>query len=148
MIARRLVIPPHRDGGQAQFVDRPLAPADRGQRLAPLLDQLRADLSRSYSVAEMAALAGLSERSLLRRFKETTGVSPHAWLTRERVRRAQELLEDTRLGIEAIATACGFGSAETLRHHFRQMTRTSPQRYRKAFAGTPAPSRSRHTAET
>lgn len=135
-VARRLVIPPHRDGGQAQFVARPVSPPDRDQRLAPLLDRLRADPARAYDMADLAAMAGISQRSLLRRFREATGASPHAWLTRMRIRHAQDLLESTGLSIEQIATASGFGSAESLRHHFRRQIRTSPNQYRKAFAGT------------
>ena len=132
-VARRLVLPAHRDGGQAQFIARPVAKARRG-RVGPLLDTLREQLDEAWTIAKMADLAALSERSLIRHFREATGLSPLSWLIAERVERAKELLEGTSLGLDEIATASGFGSQETLRHHFRARTGVSPTAFRRAFA--------------
>ncbi|WP_375464002.1 transcriptional regulator FtrA [uncultured Methylobacterium sp.] len=133
-IARRLVLPAHRQGGQAQYVERPVprlrAPASR---LAPLLDRVRTALDQEWTVARLAADAALSPRALHRRFREATGLSPGAWLVAERVERARELLETSRLPIPAVAAACGFGSPEALRHHFRTRLGASPAAYRTAF---------------
>ena len=132
-VARRLIIAPHRDGGQAQFVRQPVPPPDRAGRLAPLLDRVKGDLKRHYSVADLAELSGISQRSLLRRFREATGSPPHDWLIKQRVRKAQEMLEASDMAIETIAFECGFGSPESLRHHFRRVAQTTPGRYRKSF---------------
>lgn len=131
-VARRLVLPAHRQGGQAQFVPRPAPPRDLGA-LAPILDHLRKSLNEDWPVERIAERAAVSPRTLLRRFQDTTGLSPNAWLTMERVAYARELLETTDLGVAAIALTCGFGAPETLRHHFRRMTGTAPLTYRKAF---------------
>lgn len=135
-VARRLVVPPHRDGGQAQYVERPV-PRERagGSRLAGLLDRARAGLDEDWPVGRLAAEAALSPRALHRRFREATGLSSGAWLTAERLARARELLEGTTLPIENVATACGFGAAATLRHHFRTSLGTSPAAYRARFSG-------------
>ena len=133
-MARRLVIPPHRDGGQAQYAPMPVPPADQQQRLSELLDWLREDLSQPHSVVSMAAKLCVSERTLLRRFREATGETPVAWLTRERLRQSRELLETTALGVDEIASLCGFGSPESFRLHFRRQAGTSPTRYRLQFS--------------
>ena len=130
-VARRLVLPTHRDGGQAQYVPQPVAP--EGHAIRPLLDWLRTNLDDDHTVSSLAARARQSERTFVRHFKAATGLPPHAWLIRERVGRARELLESSDLNIERIAEACGFGSAETLRHHFRREMGTPPTRYRAAF---------------
>jgi AraC family transcriptional activator FtrA len=137
-VARRLVIPAHRQGGQAQYVERPV-PRERagGARLGPLLDRVRGRLAEDWPVERLAAEAALSQRDLHRKFGETVGLSPGRWLTAERVGRARELLEGSGLGIEDIAAAAGFGSAATLRHHFRESLGTSPAAYRERF-GTQA----------
>jgi len=132
-VARRLVLPAHRDGGQAQFIARPVA-AERRGRIGPLLDTLREQLDEPWTIARMADLAALSERSLIRHFRETTGLSPLNWLIAERVERVKELLESTSSSLDDIATATGFGTQATLRHHFRTKTGTSPMAFRKAFA--------------
>jgi len=113
-VARRLVVPPHRDGGQAQYVERPV-PRERagGSRLAGLLDRVREALDQDWPVERMATEAAVSPRALHRRFQEASGVSPGAWLLAERMARARELLEDAALPIEDVATACGFGTAAT-----------------------------------
>ncbi|WP_255481641.1 transcriptional regulator FtrA [Rhodanobacter sp. ANJX3] len=133
-VARRLVISPHRDGGQIQFIERPVSRYEAGNRLPSLLDRLVKQLDQQITVSEMAALVSMSERSFLRRFNETTGTSPADWLTLARVDRAKELLETTSLPVEAVAVQCGFGSAITLRHHFRNKIGLSPLAYRRRFA--------------
>lgn len=133
-VARRLVIPPHRDGGQAQYVERPV-PRERaaGSRLASLLDRVRAALDQEWPIERLAAEAAVSPRALHRRFQEASGTSPGAWLLAERVARARELLEDALLPIEDVAAACGFGTAATMRHHFRAALGVSPAAYRNRF---------------
>ncbi len=135
-VARRLVVPPHRDGGQAQYVERPV-PRERasGSRLAGLLDRVRAGLEQDWPVERLAAEAAVSPRALHRRFREATGLSPGAWLIAERLARARELLEGNTMSVEDVAAACGFGTAATLRHHFRTSLGTSPTAYRTRFAG-------------
>ncbi|MDB5361411.1 MAG: transcriptional regulator FtrA [Rhodospirillales bacterium] len=130
-VARRLVIPPHRDGGQAQFIDRPVQA--EGAALAALFDWIRANLTEDLSIARLARRAGLSERTFLRRFGAATGTTPNDWITTARLARARELLEGTDLAVERVATDSGFGTADTLRHHFRTRLQTSPQRYRDHF---------------
>lgn len=131
-VARRLVLPAHRDGGQAQFVARPVPRERRGQ-IGPLLDTLRARLDEDWSIARMAAVAVLSERTLIRHFNDATGLSPLTWLIAERVERSKELLESTDFALDAIAEASGFRSQETLRHHFRARTGVSPSAFRRSF---------------
>ncbi len=133
-IARRLVVPPHRDGGQAQYVDRPV-PRERaaGSRLAGLLDQVRAALDQDWPIERLAAEAAVSPRALHRRFQEASGLSPGAWLLGERVARARELLEEAALPVDDVAAACGFGTAATMRHHFRAILGISPAAYRDRF---------------
>lgn len=130
-VARRLVIPPHRDGGQAQFIERPLQ--EEGAALAGLLDWMRRNLQRELPLRVLARQAKMSERTLLRRFGQATGTTPKDWLTGERLRRARELLEGSGMGVEQVAAECGFGSADTLRHHFRTRLKLSPRRYRERF---------------
>lgn len=132
-VARRLVLPAHREGGQAQFIPRPV-PKERGGKIAPLLDEVRLRLNEDWSVDRMASTAGLTPRTLLRRFHDTAGESPQAWVTAERVERAKELLETTGLGVTEIAEATGFGAPETLRHHFKRRVGTSPLNYRSQFS--------------
>lgn len=132
-VARRLVLPAHREGGQQQYVDRPV-PRERRGRIGPLLDTLRGRLDEDWSIARMAELARLSERTLIRHFNDGTGLSPLNWLIAERVERCKELLETTALDLDAIAAAAGFRTPETLRHHFRSRTGISPSAFRRAFA--------------
>lgn len=132
-VARRLVIPPHREGGQAQFVERPV-PVRPRDSLSALMVAMRQRLGDDLGIAELARMAAMSERSLIRHFKAATGTSPGDWLTGVRVDRARELLETSSLPIERIAEATGFGTATTLRHHFRRRLGTSPGAYRSRFA--------------
>jgi AraC family transcriptional activator FtrA len=130
-VARRAVVPAHRDGGQAQFIPSPL-PA-HGEPLGALLEWMRRHLDRPMPLADLAARARTSERTLLRRFEAATGRSPRQWLIEERLGRARELLEGSRLSIEQIADRCGYGHADSLRHHFRRTLGLSPARYRERF---------------
>lgn len=132
-ISRRMVVPPNRDGGQAQYItqtDEPLVDSDP---LAPLLDWLAENIEQDVTVADMAQCAAMSERTFARRFKETTGTTPFQWVLRQRLLRAQELLETTDLDIEQVARRSGFGTAANLRHHFRQALDTGPGSYRRTF---------------
>lgn len=131
-VARRIVMPAHRNGGQAQFVERPV-PKRPESRLSPLLDLVRADPRHRWTIADMARKAALSERSFLRRFAEATGTSPGEWLAGVRVDEARRLLEATALPIEEVARLSGFGSTATLRHHFSRATALSPRDYRERF---------------
>ena len=132
-VARRLVVPPHRDGGQAQFIARPVAPRP-GDGLAPAIDWALAHLDRPLRVADMARASALSPRTLARRFRAELGATPHRWLNHQRVLAAQRRLEGSREPIEDVAAAVGFGSAQTLRLHFRRFLRTSPTAYRLRFS--------------
>jgi AraC family transcriptional activator FtrA len=132
-VARRLVVPPHRDGGQSQYVPAALR-IDRKQSLARLLDHVQAHLDLPWTVESFARKAALSPRTLARRFREETGTTPHEWLTHRRVLSAQRRLETTGDSMDEIAEAVGLHTAETLRHHFRRRLRTSPSAYRRRFS--------------
>ena len=136
-VARRMVVPPHRDGGQAQFITPAHQPRIEGDELAGLIDWLVANAHRNVTVAEMATRAAMSERTFARRFKEATGTSPVRWLQIQRLQRAQALLESSDAAIEHIARHAGFGTAVNLREHFRREFATTPSAYRDAFRGTP-----------
>ena len=131
-VARRMVVPPHRDGGQAQYVERPV-PTDCEHDLADLLAWMAEHLDEELTVTGLARRAHMSERTFARRFRAETGTTPHHWLTWQRVLLAQRLLESTDLDVDQIARRCGFGGAATLRHHFVGRVGTSPQRYRRTF---------------
>jgi len=132
IVARRLVVPPQREGGQAQFIPRPV-PDRPGTRLAPLMDAVRAHLAQDWPLDRMAAEAAMSLRALHRRFQAATGMSPGAWLLAERLAHAQALLEATALPVEAMATEAGFGSAAALRLQFRARLGTTPTAWRARF---------------
>lgn len=140
-IARRMVVPPHRDGGQAQYVQAPVAglgtAVDDGSRLRQALVWAQENLAEPVSVDELARRALMSPRSFARHFRATTGTTPHAWLLSQRLQRAQHLLETTDLSIDDVAERCGFGAATTLRGHFSRRFTTSPQAYRRAFRARP-----------
>lgn len=133
-IARRMVVPPQREGGQRQFIDRPV-PECSADSLGPVLDWLLGNLDVEHSVADLAKRAAMSERTFARRFAAETGTSPLRWLTRQRVLHARRLLEDTDLSVDAVASRCGFGSATLLRHHFKQVVGVPPADYRRSFQG-------------
>lgn len=134
-LARRMVIPPHREGGQAQYIDQPL-PSGESTSLAPVLDWARTQLYRPLTIDDLAVRATMSNRSFLRHFRAATGTTPLQWLVHERVARARDLLETTNDTVERIAEQCGFGSAQSLRVHFTRINQTSPYRYRQAFDPT------------
>jgi len=134
-VARRLVIAPHREGGQAQFVPEPISPSDAGSPLAPLLDWALWNLREPISVRRLARRAGMPERTFCRRFFAQVGSSPARWLIGQRLIAAQRLLETTALAVEDIADRTGMGSAATLRHHFRACLQTTPTYYRRTFRG-------------
>ena len=131
-VARRLVVPAHRDGGQSQFISRPLPLAYQGN-IAPLLDKIRESLDEDWEIERMANEAHTSARTLQRRFKNATGKSPHTWLTMERVELAKDLLETTHLNIQQIADVTGLKTPETFRHHFKRITGASPTKFRSKF---------------
>jgi len=131
-IARRLVVPSHRGGGQAQFVAAPAFPRT-GSGLAPTLEWARARLDQPLTVRDLAAHAGLSTRQLARRMQTETGTGPLDWLHRQRVVRAQELLERTDASIERVAADSGLGTAATVRRHFHRSVGVAPAAYRAAF---------------
>jgi transcriptional regulator GlxA family with amidase domain len=134
-VARRLVVPPHRQGGQAQFVEQPIGVRARDERLSPLLDWARENLSEPHSLDSLAQRALMSRRTFTRRFKEATGTTVGAWLLAARLSRAQQLLETTDESVDAIAGAAGFGSAVSLRQHFAEAFKTTPSHYRREFQG-------------
>ena len=131
-IARRMVVPPHRDGGQAQYVDMPM-PAPRGDHLEDVLAWMTGNLDREMTVESLAGRALMSPRTFARRFRAETGTTPHRWLTGQRVLLAQRLLEESEESVDVIAERAGFGNAATLRHHFARWRHTTPQAYRRTF---------------
>jgi transcriptional regulator GlxA family with amidase domain len=132
-VARRMVVPPHRDGGQAQFVQAPIQEDTASDPLAVTLDWVLEHLDESLTVEVMARRALMSPRTFARRFRDVTGTTPLQWLLRQRILQAQRLLETTELPVEVIAQRCGFGSATVLRTHFKRMLDTSPLTYRRTF---------------
>lgn len=132
-VARRMVVPPQRDGGQAQFVDAPVPEACADDPIARTLDWAIGRLDEPMTVERLAAEAMLSPRSFARRFRAATGTTPMQWLLRQRVLHAQRLLETSDLPVDRVATRCGFGTATALRVHFRRFVGTTPTAYRRAF---------------
>jgi transcriptional regulator GlxA family with amidase domain len=132
MLARRMVVPPHRDGGQAQFIESPVQPVEC-ETLQPLLTHVLETLDEPHTVDTLAAQAHMAPRTFARKFRAETGATPHDWLTGQRVLLARRLLEDSDLGVDTIAVRAGFGSAATLRHHFGHRLNTTPQAYRSMF---------------
>ncbi|MDQ1618928.1 MAG: hypothetical protein QOE19_1497 [Actinomycetota bacterium] len=136
-LARRMVVPPQRDGGQQQYVETPLPPV-QADTLADTLQWMSEHLSDDITIEMLASYAHMSARTFARRFRAETGTTPHHWLTGQRVLLAQRLLEEGERGIEEIAEVAGFGSAALLRHHFVKRVGTTPQGYRKTFYSRPA----------
>jgi len=134
-IARRMVVPPHRDGGQAQYVDMPVGEA-HCDTLGEVIEWMQRNLNELVTVDELARLAAMSPRTFARRFVQETGTTPQRWLTGQRILLAQQLLEDTDETIDLVAERAGFPNAATFRHHFRGWRGTTPHAYRRAFRQT------------
>jgi AraC family transcriptional regulator, transcriptional activator FtrA len=136
-VARRLVMPPHRDGGQAQYVSAPVQERP-GKTIGEVMDWARSMLSEPIEIGAMVKHAAMSERTFLRRFRESMGMSPFAWLQRERMFRARELLEAASLSLTDVSAQCGYESLETFRVAFRRVVGTSPAAYRARFRSSSA----------
>lgn len=132
-VARRLVVAPHRQGGQAQFIERPLPVSHSDGRLARVLDWVGRHLADDHSIDDLAARAAMSRRNFTRHFREATGTSFTQWLLAQRLAHARGMLERGDAAIEVVAQEAGFGSALSLRQHFKAALQTSPAAYRKAF---------------
>ncbi len=130
--ARRIVVPPHRDGGQAQFVRTPVRSTE-APTLAPVLEWMTQHLAEPLTVERLATHAHMSPRTFARRFRDETGTTPLQWLTHQRIALAEELLEASSMTVDEIATRVGFGQAATLRHHFGAARDTTPLQYRRTF---------------
>jgi transcriptional regulator GlxA family with amidase domain len=132
-LARYMVVPPHRPGGQAQYIESPLPAPDDSDPVGETMSWALGHLDQPLSIVKLAQRAGMSRRNFDRRFREMTGAAPLTWLTHQRVLRAQQLLESTRRPVEEVAHRSGFSSAAALRQHFRRLAGTSPAAYRTAF---------------
>jgi transcriptional regulator GlxA family with amidase domain len=132
-VARRMVVPPHREGGQSQYVPPPTGRSAGSDGLGTALAWARERLHEPLTVGDLARAAHMSERTFTRRFREVTGLTPLRWVLHERVRLAQERLETSDDPVEAVARHSGFGTAANLRHHFRRATGIAPAHYRRAF---------------
>jgi transcriptional regulator GlxA family with amidase domain len=133
IVARRMVVPPHRDGGQAQFVREPVPDLQAGDPFAETLVWAQEHLDEAIAISQLAQRSAMSPRTFARRFRDTTGTTPHQWLLRQRVLLAQRLLETTDLSVDSIAAHTGLGTTTNLRQHFQRIVRTSPNAYRRAF---------------
>ncbi|MEL6983966.1 MAG: helix-turn-helix domain-containing protein, partial [Actinomycetota bacterium] len=151
LVARRLVVPPHRDGGQAQFVSRPHRPPGAASGddapVARAMAWATERLDQPLTVDDLARAVALSPRTFTRRFTEEVGTSPYRWLIGQRIDLARELLEGTDESVDQVATAAGFGAAATLRHHFNREVGTTPTAYRRSFA-PPVNGRTKDAAPT
>jgi transcriptional regulator GlxA family with amidase domain len=131
-VARRTVVPPHRDGGQAQYIERPV-PEPQFSTTTAARSWALSHLHRPLTLRELAAREAMSVRTFTRRFREEVGMSPGRWLTQQRVQRARHLLESTDLGIDHVARECGFGTAQSMRQHLQAAVGVTPSAYRRAF---------------
>ena len=132
-IARRMVVPPQRDGGQRQYIEQPI-PVRCSEGFAPQLDWVLSNLDKPHTVGTLAAKANMSARTFARRFVEETGRTPMQWVTDQRVLFARRLLEETDLDVDRVADKAGFGTATLLRHHFRRVVGVTPSDYRRRFS--------------
>ena len=139
-VARQLVIAPHREGGQAQYIERPVPRRADDDSIGRTASWALEHLSEPLPVERLARTARMSTRSFIRAFREATGAAPAAWVRAQRVREAQRLLESTDLAVEQVASTCGFGSAVTMRQAFARILSTTPSAYRRRFrTGSPDP---------
>ena len=139
-VARQLVIAPHREGGQAQYIERPVPRHADDDPIGRTASWALEHLGEPLPVERLARTARMSTRSFIRAFREATGAAPAAWVRVQRVREAQRLLENTDLAVEQVASVCGFGSAVTMRQAFARILSTTPSAYRRRFRiGSPAP---------
>lgn len=134
-VARVMVLPPHREGGQAQFIDQPVPESARDAALGGLMEHVRRNLGQDHSIDGLAAKAAMSRRTFTRRFAKATGMTVSDWVLAEKIRRAKELLESTQLPIETVAEQSGFQSAVSFRQSFKRALHVSPSDWRKTFAG-------------
>jgi len=132
VIARRMVVPPQRDGGQSQYIDNPVQEC-KSDSFALVAEWMLENLAADLTVDQLARKALMSSRTFARRFRAEMGTTPAAWLNRQRIMRAQQLLEETDFGLESIAQQTGFGTAAVMRHHFLKVLQTTPTSYRRAF---------------
>lgn len=138
-VARRMVVPPHRDGGQAQYIEQPVPHSDDVEGdLRAVLQWVEGNLQRNLTVDELARRAAMTPRTFARRFKAATGTTPLQWILHQRVVAAQSALETTTATVDDIAATCGFGSAAALRQHFTKLVGSTPSNYRAAFSRMPA----------
>lgn len=135
-LARHLVVPPHRDGGQAQYIDRPVPRPSECDLFDDALTWAQEHLGEPLTIADLATRSAMSRRSFARHFVATTGTTPYQWLLRQRLDLARRLLETTDLPVDDVAERSGFGDAGNLRRHFHAHVRTTPQAYRRTFAAT------------
>jgi len=132
-VARTLVVPPHREGGQAQFIEQPMAASTQDAQLNRLLDHLRANLDQAYSIDELAARTAMSRRTFTRHFSKATGMTVVDWLVNERLRRSRDLLETTTLSVDRIAGLAGFQTPTSFCQHFKKRFNVSPTDWRRTF---------------
>ncbi|WEF33557.1 GlxA family transcriptional regulator [Pseudoduganella chitinolytica] len=132
-VARTMVIPPHREGGQAQFIEQPVAASTEDSRVNRLLDYLRANLGKQHSIDELAARAATSRRTFTRHFQKATGMTLGDWLVNERLQQSRELLETTSIPVERISELAGFQTPLSLRQHFKKRFHVSPRDWRRTF---------------
>jgi transcriptional regulator GlxA family with amidase domain len=137
-LARAMVVPPHRSGGQAQYIESPVPEPDVSDPVGSAMDWALGRLDQMLPVDELARRANMSRRNFDRRFREITGAAPATWLTHQRVIHAQRLLESTGLPVDTVARQCGFSSAAALRPHFRRVVGVAPAAYRDTFGRKPS----------
>jgi len=134
-VARVMVLPPHREGGQAQYIDQPVPDTARDAALSGLMDEIRRSLGDDHSIDSLAAKVAMSRRTFTRRFAKVTGMTVGEWVLAERLRRAKELLEDSALSIDAVAEQAGFQSSVGFRQSFKRAMHVSPSDWRRTFRG-------------
>jgi len=137
-VARTMVIPPHREGGQAQFIEQPMATSTQNSQVNRLLDYLRENLRKQHSIDALAKKAAMSRRTFTRHFQNATGMTLINWLINERLQQSRDLLETTSMSIETIAELTGFHTPQSLRQHFKKRFKVSPRDWRKSFGHKPA----------